>query len=140
MLGGKMPKVIKELHYYISDDTLHNIIFVHHYFIMHWKFLSDQGCTPTEHIMWSNGCFKQFKSSKTWYFLSQYPNLTTSESCSFRCQMIWNFFAIKHKKGEVGGFEALLKREIRKEQIKPLGQKLQNAKEVAQFLKAKSNK
>jgi hypothetical protein len=124
-----MLKVIKELHYYISHDTYHDIIFMHHCFIMHWKFLSDQGCTPIEHIVWNNDCFEQFKSSRLWYFLSDYPSLTTFESCSSGCQMIWNFFAIGHGKGEVDGYGALLKREGKK--IKPLGQKLQNAREVA---------
>jgi hypothetical protein len=41
--------------------------------------------------------------------------------------MIWNFFVIGHGKGEVDGYRALLKRELRKEQIKPHGKKLQNA-------------
>jgi hypothetical protein len=131
-----MPKLIKELHYYISNDTSHDTIFVQQFFIMHWKFLLDQGCIPTEHIMWSDGCSEQFKNNKAWYFLSHYPSLTTYESCSSRCKMIWNFFAIGHVKGEVDGSGALLKREIRKEQIKPLGQKLKNAREVAQFFRA----
>ncbi len=42
--------------------------------------------------------------------------------------MIWNFFATGHGKGEVDGYGALLKREGK--EIKPLGQKLQNAREV----------
>jgi hypothetical protein len=33
--------------------------------------------------------------------------------------MLWNYFAIGHGKGEVDGVSALLKRELRKEQIKP---------------------
>jgi hypothetical protein len=125
-----MPKVIKELHYYISNDTYHDILFVQHCSIMHWKFLSDQGCIPTNHIVWSDGCYGQFKSSRSWCFLSRYPSLTTPESCPYGCQMIWNFFMIRHRKGEMDGFGTLLKREIKKEQIKPLGQKLQNAREV----------
>ncbi len=115
ILGGEMPKVIKNLHYYISYDTFHYTLFVQQCFIMHWKFLLDQGCTPIEHIVWNDGCFGQFKSSKTCYFWSHYPSLTTSESCPFGCQMIWNFFATRHEKGKVDGFGALLKRKIRKE-------------------------
>lgn len=114
ILGGEMPKVIKKLHYYISYDTFDDIIFVQHCFIMHWKFLSYQGCIPIEHIM-NDGCSGQFKSKITWYFWSHYPSLTTFESCPFGCQMIWNFFVTRHEKNKVDGFGALLKRKIIKE-------------------------
>jgi hypothetical protein len=110
-----MPKVIKELHYYISYDTFHDTIFVQHCFIMHWRFILDQGCTPIEHIVWSDGCSRQFKSSRAWYFWSHDPSLTTFESCLVGCQMIWNFFATGHGKSEVDGFGALLKKKIIKE-------------------------
>jgi hypothetical protein len=43
--------------------------------------------------------------------------------------MIWNFIVTRHGKGEVDGSGALLTRELRKEQIKPHGKKLQNANE-----------
>lgn len=54
--------------------------------------------------------------------------------------MIWNFFATRHWKGEVDGSRVLLKRELKKEQIKPHGQKLQNASDFVQFLKSEFNK
>jgi hypothetical protein len=38
--------------------------------------------------------------------------------------MIWNFFATSHGKGKVDGTKAVLKKEVRKEQIKPQGQTL----------------
>jgi hypothetical protein len=41
------------------------------------------------------------------------------EELPFGCQMIWNYFSTGHGKGEVDGASALLKREIRKKQIKP---------------------
>jgi hypothetical protein len=53
--------------------------------------------------------------------------LIAFESLPFGCDMIWNFFATRHRNGEVDGFRVLLKRELKKEQIKPHGQKLQNA-------------
>jgi hypothetical protein len=31
------------------------------------------------------------------------------------CEMVWNFFALGHDKGEVDGVKALLKREVWKE-------------------------
>jgi hypothetical protein len=54
--------------------------------------------------------------------------------------MTWNFFATGHGKGEVDGAGALLKREVRKEQMKPHGLKLQNSAEVVAFLRAETNK
>jgi hypothetical protein len=47
--------------------------------------------------------------------------------------MWWNYFASGHGKGKVDGVGALLKHEIRKEQIKPHVCKLQNAKDVVTF-------
>jgi len=37
------------------------------------------------------------------------------------CQMFWNYFASGHGKGEVDGADALLKRELFKEQLKSNG-------------------
>jgi hypothetical protein len=54
--------------------------------------------------------------------------------------MVWNYFVIGHGRGEVDGIGASLKREVRKEQIKPIGLKIQNAAEMVAYLKAKSNK
>jgi hypothetical protein len=48
--------------------------------------------------------------------------------------MLWNYFATRHGKGEVDGIDALLKRELHKEQIKPQGLKIQNAREAVNFL------
>jgi hypothetical protein len=44
--------------------------------------------------------------------------------------MLWSFFAIGHGKGEVDGARALLKHEIKKEQLKLVGRKLHNKNEV----------
>jgi hypothetical protein len=49
--------------------------------------------------------------------------------------MSWNYFGFGHGKGKVDGVGALLKREIRNEQLKPDGRKLQNAVEIVQFMK-----
>ena len=90
---------------------------------------------PRNHIVWSDGCSGQFKSARAWYFISQYPNLISSDMMRDGCQMSWNYFASGHGKGKVDGAGALLKREIRNEQLKPGGLKLQNAAEIVQFLK-----
>jgi hypothetical protein len=70
--------LIKEVHYIILDDISHDTLFVQHAFMFHWSHLQNQGCTPSNHIVWSDGCLSKFKSARAWYFLSQYPNLTSS--------------------------------------------------------------
>jgi len=54
--------------------------------------------------------------------------------------MTWNYFAIGHGKGEVDGVGVLLKQDVKKEQLKPNGMKIQNAHEATIFLKVESNK
>jgi hypothetical protein len=44
--------------------------------------------------------------------------------------MCWNYFASCHGKGEVDGEGVFLKCDIRKEQIKPQAQRLQNVHDV----------
>ncbi len=67
--------LIKEVQYIVSDDTNHDTLFVQHAFMFHWSHLQNQGCTPSNNIVWSDGCLGQFKGARAWYFLSQYPNL-----------------------------------------------------------------
>jgi hypothetical protein len=102
--------------------------------------MKDQGFVPRNHIVWSDGCSGQFKSARAWYFISRYPNLTSSAMMRDGCQMSWNYFGSGHGKGEVDGAGALLKREIQNEQLKPGGLKLQNAAEIVQFLKDQSQR
>jgi hypothetical protein len=52
----------------------------------------------------------------------------------FGCQMVWNYFASSHGKGELDGARALLKREVYKEQIKPNVKWLQSTYDVVTFL------
>ncbi len=50
------------------------------------------------------------------------------------CKTMWNFFGSGHGKGLHDGVDAVIKRFIRKEQLDANDAKLQNAKEVVQFL------
>jgi hypothetical protein len=110
--------LIKEVHYFVSNDTNHDTFFVHDAFMLHWNHLQSQGCTLSNHIVWNDGCSGQFKNVKVWYFLSQYPNLITFTNHPGGCQLIWNFFVKGHGKGEVDKVGASLKCEVNKEQIK----------------------
>ena len=73
------PLLLKEVHYYVSDDKVHDSLYVQHCFLMHWNFMKDLGFTPKNHIVWSDGCSGQFKSARVWYFISRYPSLTVTD-------------------------------------------------------------
>jgi hypothetical protein len=72
--------------------------------------------------------------------LRQYHNFIVNEQLPLGCQILWNYFATRHGKGEVDGASSLLKRELHKVQIKPQGFKIQNANETVSFLKLETNK
>jgi hypothetical protein len=129
---------VKEIHYYLFDDRTHDSLFVQHCFLLNWDHVNSQGFKPKNHIVWSDGCSSQFKSARAWYFVSRYPSLIRSLDLIDGCQMCWNYFGSGHGKGEVDGTGALLKREIRTEQLKSDGRKLQNATDIVQFLKDRS--
>ena len=48
-------KVVKESHFYNSDDHNHDTLFVQYCLTQHWKWLDAQGINPSEHIVFSNG-------------------------------------------------------------------------------------
>jgi hypothetical protein len=98
---GQESSILKEVHYSILEDTSHDTLYVQHAFMLHWRHLQNEGCIPKNHIVWIGGCSSQFKSVRAWYFVSQYPNFTNSTKNLGRCQLIWNFFATSHGKGEV---------------------------------------
>ncbi len=52
--------------------------------------------------------------------------------------MVWIYFTIGNGKGEVDGISVLLKREVWKEQIKPIGLKIQNVAKMVAYLKIES--
>jgi hypothetical protein len=88
------PTVLKESHFYVSDDRRHDSFFVQHCLLVHWRWLQEKGFTPVEHIVWSDGCASQFKGCNGLYFVGRYPGLTKG------CAMKWNFFGTVHGKGK----------------------------------------
>lgn len=85
---------IKQSHFYISDDKEHDTLFVQHCLLLHWRWLKEQGFTPKQHWVFSDGCSAQFKGSRAMYFVARYPRLT--EGCAMR----WDFFGSGHGKGK----------------------------------------
>jgi hypothetical protein len=63
-------EVIKEVHYYVSNDPMHDTLFVQRAFILHWHHLIGRGCFPNFHLVWNDGYNGQFKSTGAWYFVA----------------------------------------------------------------------
>ena len=59
--------VIKEYHFYVSDDHEHDMLFFQHYFGFIYDSLKNNGVSFTEHWIWSHGCAGQFKSACSFY-------------------------------------------------------------------------
>jgi hypothetical protein len=53
---------------------------------------------------------------------------------------MWSFFALRHGKRKVDGIGALLKWQVKKEQLKPNAKKLGNVVEIVDSLKREANK
>ena len=55
--------VIKEYHFYVSDDYEHDTLFVQHCFGLIYDSLKKNEVSFTEHWICSDGCARQFKSA-----------------------------------------------------------------------------
>ena len=61
--------VIKEYHFYISDDHMHDTHYVQHCFDIIYGSLKTGGVIMNENWIWSNGCARKFKSSRSFFWL-----------------------------------------------------------------------
>jgi hypothetical protein len=65
-------QMIRETHYYISNDKSHDTLFVQHCFMQYWRWMQSRGFLPSTHYVFSDGCVGQFKSAKAMYFVARY--------------------------------------------------------------------
>ena len=84
-------EVIKEYHFYIGDDCTHDTCFVQHCFGSLYKELSRRKITFKEHWVWSDGCGGQFKSARSFLWLSRLHRNTD-------VRHTWIFFEMGHEK------------------------------------------
>ena len=123
--------IMKQTHFYVSDDKSHDSAYVQHCLLLHWDWLEDSGFMFNEHWVYSDGCSGQFKCATAMYFVARYPMLTKG------CMMRWNYFESAHGKGEWDGAGAIVKRALRPEQIQNPLRQLANASQVVDFLQEK---
>jgi hypothetical protein len=70
-LDPQSKRLLTAYHYYISDDRVHDSLFVQHCLMKHWEQLKLGGKNPARHIVWSDGCAAQFKGATAWFFVSR---------------------------------------------------------------------
>lgn len=121
--------IIREYHFYISDDRSHSAHFVQHCFHRHDDFLRERGITWTGRWIWSDGCGAQFKSARQFYWLYSWHRMTGF-------QVIWNFFETGHGKGEHDGAGACVKRALRRHQLRRDSERFRDARQVVDWCTA----
>ena len=97
--------VIKEYHFYFSGDREHDTFFVQHRFGLIYDSFKMNGVSFTKHWIWSNGCAGQFKSVRSFYWLSRLHK-------EIGLRHTWRFFETRHEKGEHYGVGACMKRAL----------------------------
>ena len=70
--------VIKEYHFYVSDDRERDTLFVQHCFGLIYDSLKKNGVSFIEHWIWLDGCVGQFKSAHLFYCSSHLHKETYS--------------------------------------------------------------
>jgi hypothetical protein len=93
--GSDASPILKEGHFWISDDKDHDTVFVQFCFKQHWNWLQERGITPGEHWVFLDGCSAQFKSRGPFFFVARYPGITNGY------QMKWHFFGTCHGKDNI---------------------------------------
>ena len=120
--------MIKEYHFYISDDRTHDTCFVENYFNVIYNELLKRRVTFKEHLVWSDGCGGQFKSSISFFWLSRLHKRTN-------IQHTWNLFERGHGKGEHDGVGACVKCALRRHQLNHSASRLVNYLDVVNWFK-----
>ena len=118
--------VIKEYHFYVSDDREHDTLFVQHCFGLMYESFRKKGVSFTEHWIWSDGCAGQFKSARSFYWLSHIHK-------EIGVRHTWSFFETGHGKGEHDGAGACVKRALRRYQMSHDATRLKSSKEVVDW-------
>ena len=102
--------VIKEYHFYVNDDREHDTLFFQHCFGLIYDSFKKNGVSFTEHWIWSDGCVGQFKSTRSFYWLSHLHKETD-------IRHTWSFFETRHEKGEHDDAGACVKRALQRYQM-----------------------
>lgn len=64
-------KIIREYHFYMSDDRLHSSEYMQHSFENFFEFLHEKDIVIDRHLIWSDNYMGQFKNSCMFYWFSR---------------------------------------------------------------------
>ena len=95
--------ILKEYHFYISDDWCHDLAYVQHCFQLLYNHLKEKNIHMDQHWIWSDGCGGQFKNAHVFQGLCMFHK-------KIKVPHIWNYFESKHGKGQHDGAGACIKR------------------------------
>lgn len=85
-------KILREYHFYMSDNKLHSSKFVQYCFKVFYDNLKERQIQMTQHWIWSYNCTGQFKNARMFYWM----NMTHRKT---NIQHVWIFFEVGHGKG-----------------------------------------
>ena len=97
--------ILKEYHFYISDDRCHDLDFVQDNFQLFYKNLEDNNIHMEQHWIWSDGCARKFKNSRVFQWLCILHK-------RHKVPHIGNYFENGHRKGECNGEGACINTKI----------------------------
>ena len=103
--------VLKQYHFYISDDRCHGLDFVQHSFQLFYKHLEDNNIQMELHWIWFDGCAGQFKNSCVFQWLCILHK-------RHKMPHIWNYFENGHRKWKHDGAGACIKTALHKQEMK----------------------
>ena len=84
-------RIVREYHFYLSDNRMHSPEFVQHCFDKFYINLRECEIHMREHLIWSDNCTGQFKNARMFYWLSRAHKETNIPH-------MWSFFEVGHGK------------------------------------------
>ena len=112
----------------MTIDLRHDTCFVRHCFNVLYNKLLRRGVTVKKHYIWSDGCASQFKLAQPFLWLSLLHKKTN-------IWHTWNFFEIRHGKGEHNGVVSCIKHALKRHQLNHLASQLVDSSNVVNWCK-----
>ena len=118
--------ILKESHFYISDDRTHDIHYMQHCFKLFYDHVIIMDIPFYLQFIWLDGCARQFKNAHVFQWLC-FLHIKQ------RVLHLWNYFEIGHGKGEHNGIGACIKTTLRREEMKFIGALLRDVAYIVKW-------
>ena len=125
--NGHNGVILKEVHFYISDDRSHDLAYVQHCFTLFYMHLKVNNIHIDQHWIWSDGCAGQFKNAHVFQRLFMLPR-------KIKVPHIWNYFETRHGKGGHDGVGVCIKTTLCRQEMKfTIVSIIQDAKSIVEW-------